>query len=72
MGLHNQLNAPLPVHVGYEGNYVLLFEKGVAAWWIGRKDESIQILGRLNAMDIDPGYKTAVQNNLERIGNASI
>jgi tetratricopeptide (TPR) repeat protein len=72
MGLHNQLTSPLPVHVGYEGSYVLLFEKAVAAWWIGRKDESIQIFGRLNAMEIDPGYKAAVQNNLERIGNASI
>jgi hypothetical protein len=70
--LHNQLNSPLPVHVGYEGSYVLLFEKAVSAWWIGRKDESIQILGRLNAMDIDPGYKSAVRHNLERIGNASI
>ena len=72
IGLHNQLNAPLPVDVGYEGSYVLLFEKAVAAWWIGRKDESVQIFGRLNAMKIDPGYKAAVQNNLERIGNASI
>jgi hypothetical protein len=51
---------------------VLLFEKAVSAWWIGRKDESIQILGRLNSMDIDPGYKAAVRNNLERIGHASI
>jgi hypothetical protein len=72
IGLHNQLNAPLPVDVGYEGSYVLLFEKAVAAWWIGRKDESVQILNRLNNMKIDPAYKMAVQNNLERIGNASI
>jgi hypothetical protein len=72
IGLHNQLNSLLPVNVGYEGNYVLLFEKAISAWWIGRKDESIQILGRLNAMDIDPGYKAAVRNNLERIGHASI
>jgi hypothetical protein len=72
MGLHHQFNIPLPAHVGYEGQYVLLFEKAVAAWWIGRKDESIQILGRLNAMDIDPAYRSAVQNNLERIGNALI
>ena len=72
IGLHNQFNISLPVDVGYEGQYVLLFEKAVAAWWIGRKDESIQILGRLNAMNIDPGYKSAVQHNLERIGNASI
>lgn len=72
IGLHNQLNAPLPVDVGYEGQYVLLFEKAVAAWWIGRKNESVEIFNRLNAMNIDAGYKTAVQNNLARISNASI
>ena len=72
IGLHNQLNAPLPVDVGFEGQYVLLFEKAVAAWWIGRKDESVEIFNRLNAMNIDPGYKVAVQNNLARISNASI
>lgn len=72
IGLHNQFRIPLPVDVGYEGHYVLLFEKAVAAWWIGRKDESVQIFGRLNNMDINEGYKKAVQYNLERIGNASI
>ena len=72
IGLHNHLHSPLPVHVGYEGSYVLLFEKAVSAWWIGRKDESIELLKRLEQMDIDPGYKSAVQHNLERIGNASI
>jgi hypothetical protein len=70
--LHNQLNSPLPVHVGYEGQYVLLFEKAVAAWWIGRKDESLELLRKLDGMNIDPGYARAVKNNLERLANASI
>jgi hypothetical protein len=70
--LHHQLNSPLPVHVGYEGQYVLLFEKAVSAWWIGRKDESVEIFGKLDGMYLEPGYRQAVKNNIERIANASV
>lgn len=69
IGLHQHLHSPLPVHVGYEDRYVLLFEKAVSAWWIGRKEESLELLNRLNKMELDPGYKAAVQNNLERLAN---
>ena len=72
IGLHHQLNSPLPVHVGYEGQYVLQFEKAVSAWWIGRKNESIEIFNKLDAMYLEPGYRQAVKNNIERIANASI
>jgi len=72
IGLHQHLHSPLPVSVGYEGQYVLLFEKAVSAWWIGRKDESLKLFADLQDMKIDAGYKAAVQNNLERISNASI
>ena len=72
IGLHNQLNSPLPVHVGYEGQYVLLFEKAVAAWWIGRKDESLELLHKLDGMKLTHDYEIAVKNNLERLANASI
>jgi hypothetical protein len=72
IGLHHQLNSPLPVHVGYEGQYVLQFEKAVSAWWIGRKDESIEIFNKLDAMYLEPGYRQAVKHNIERIANASV
>jgi hypothetical protein len=72
IGLHHQLNSPLPVHVGYEGQYVLQFEKAVSAWWIGRKDESVEIFNKLDAMYLEPGYRQAVKNNIERIANASL
>jgi hypothetical protein len=72
IGLHHQLNSPLPVHVGYEGQYVLQFEKAVSAWWIGRKDESVEIFNKLDAMYLEPGYRQAVKNNIERIANASV
>lgn len=72
IGLHNQLNSPLPVDVGYEGKYVLLFEKAVAAWWIGRKDESLELLHKLNEMQLNPGYAKAVKNNLERLAHVDV
>jgi len=72
IGLHNQLNSPLPVDVGYEGKYVLLFEKAVAAWWIGRKDESLELLHKLDEMQLNPGYAKAVKNNLERLAHVDV
>ena len=72
LGLHQQQHSPLPAHVGYEGSYVLTFEKAVAAWWIGRKDESLELLHKLDDMHLDPGYAKAVKNNLERLSNADI
>ncbi len=36
----NAYNQPLPGYVEYNGTYCLLFEKAVAGWWIGRRDES--------------------------------
>ena len=69
MGLA-QINTPaLPIDVGFHGDYCLLFEKAVSAWWIGRKDESIKLLLSLSEMkDITPSYKTAILHNLERLG----
>jgi hypothetical protein len=58
---------PLPMNTDYHGEYVLLFEKAVSAWWIGRKDESAEIFKQLDVMDISPDYKASVQNNLARI-----
>lgn len=67
MGLlyaNQQLDA-LPVSVEYEGDYSLLFEKAISAWWIGRKDESLDILIYLNTRkDMSPIYKEGVKKNL--------
>jgi hypothetical protein len=49
-----------------------MFEKAVSAWWIGRKDESVEIFNKLDAMYLEPGYRQAVKNNIERIANASV
>jgi len=58
---------PLPLTLGYIDPYVLTFQKAVAAWWVGRKDESIQLFNALLEKDLAPMYKTAVENNLSKI-----
>lgn len=60
----------LPIPVGYEGKYCLLFEKAVAAYWIGRKNESISLLRSLLSMNIASAYRVAVEENLRRIDAA--
>ena len=67
LGLNKKDIKTLPVHVGYEGKCSLDFEKAVAAWWIGRRDESIDIFNRLLGSDIPDGYRESIKFNLERI-----
>lgn len=76
MGLFNEFPsswkrdkyAPLPADIGYRGAYCLEFEKAIAGWWVGRNEESTNLLLKLYKMDIAPEYKGAVKSNLERIG----
>jgi len=67
LGLHKKNIKALPVHLGYEGKYSLEFEKAVAGWWIGRRDESIKIFNSLLKSDISETYRKAIIDNLERI-----
>lgn len=58
----------LPADIGYEHFYCLEFQKAVAGWWTGRKDESKFLFEKLNKYEhISLKYKNAVNNNLERI-----
>lgn len=58
----------LPVDVLYVGSVGLIFQKAISAWWIGRKNESIEILKYLDTIpNLDPNYKVSVKSNLERI-----
>jgi len=59
----------LPIDIdGYHGDYSLEFQVAISAWWIGRKDESIKILLRLEKQNLVREYKIAVKNNLRKIG----
>lgn len=75
MGINaNHTLKHLPAHVGYEGLYVLEFQKAIAGWWIGRKDESKFLLEKINKYEnLSDKYKTVVMANLEKVyNNASI
>lgn len=66
LGWANQAE-PLPANIGYQGKYCLLFQQYIAAWWIGRKQESLQGLRELSEMDMNQMYKDAVAYNLENL-----
>lgn len=67
LSLSRARTTPLPLTIGYDGEYVLTFEKAVSAWWVGRKDESLELFQALLTQNIAPMYKNAVQANLAKI-----
>jgi hypothetical protein len=68
MGLaHTDDGQVLPSDVNYFGRYCLLFQQYIAAWWIGRKDESIDGLKSLFTMKMNQNYLDAVNYNLHKL-----
>lgn len=60
---------PLRTDVEYPGYYGLLFQKGIAAWWVGLSEESRNILSELYyKYEIADLYKDIVKQNLDKIG----
>lgn len=58
----------------YNHEYMLVFQKAVAAWWYGRTDESRLILR--NMLDdygstMNKNYINLVQNNISRLGSGN-
>jgi tetratricopeptide (TPR) repeat protein len=58
---------PLPTKTDYLGEFVLLFEKAVAGWWIGRLEESISLFSDLLELDIPDNYRKSIEYNLGKI-----
>jgi hypothetical protein len=67
LGWATEVDPELSHKVGYFGKYCLLFQQYVAAWWIGRKDESIEGLRYLSQIEMNQMYKDAVTHNLEKL-----
>lgn len=58
----------LPISIGYPGYYALIFEKSVAAWWWGKKDESRKLTVQLYndyLEEMDEDHRNAVINNIK-------
>jgi len=63
--------APLRGDVEYPGEYGLLFQKGVSAWWWGREMESRAIFRDISEQyhnKMDEPHTNAVYNNLNNLG----
>jgi tetratricopeptide (TPR) repeat protein len=59
----------LPDVYEYPGKYGLLFEKGVACWWVGCCNEAREIMSDLkNNYIMDDSHAAAVNNNVLNIG----
>jgi tetratricopeptide (TPR) repeat protein len=59
---------PLPVNVGFHGEYVLMFEKAVSGWWLGKKEESKLLFNQILSLDISQEYRSSIEYNLSVIG----
>jgi len=71
LGWANGVDA-LPNDLGYHGGYCLEFQKYIAAWWIGRRQEAIDGLTALaNDDSISEMYRNASKYNLEKL-NVSV
>lgn len=62
--------AKLPILINeYHGDYALEFQKAISSWWIGRKDESLEILNKLSLReDLSSLYSMAILDNLKKLG----
>jgi hypothetical protein len=61
--------APLSTDVQYPGRYGLLFEKGVAAWWVGQTEQAREIMHDLKfSYQMNEMFSNSVNRNLGSIG----
>jgi len=61
--------APLTTDVQYPGYYGLLFEKGVAAWWVGQTEQAREIMHDLKfSYRMNEMFTNSVNRNLGSIG----
>ena len=59
----------LSTDVQYPGRYGLLFEKGVAAWWVGQTEQAREIMHDLQfSHRTEEPYTSAITRNLASIG----
>ena len=67
LALQSHSLSPLSGDVGYYGEQCLLYEKYITAWYIGRKDESLQTLYNLASnYPIDEERAAQVMADLEK------
>jgi tetratricopeptide (TPR) repeat protein len=70
-GIVNTTSGPSPLDTDYPGMYALMFQRAVAAWWIGKTMESREVLQQLvKYKDVmTPRYVELVQSNVTSLGS---
>lgn len=74
MSLSDRSPSGLRRSVGYEGEYVMLFQQAVSAWWYGRPRESRRLLRKLKdeyGRELNEHYRAMVERNLVNLGSGS-
>lgn len=75
MGLENiSRSKPTITDIGYEGEYVLIFQKAVTAWWVGRGKESRELFHHLvdnYTQLMNKMYINLVQQNITSLGSGA-
>lgn len=70
----NKLPSKLKVEVGYSSEYVIIFQKAVAAWWVGKPSEARKLFRKLKNEYKDQmreDHLNLVQSNLLSLGAGS-
>lgn len=61
-------NTNLCINVGYPGKYALMFQYGLASWWIGLPHQAKNIFYDLkNNYTMDQQHITAIENNINDV-----
>lgn len=69
VGLSHNESEPMITYFGYEGEYVLVFQKAVAAWWISKLQESRRLFMTMpDKYALSEAYVGHVQRNINVIG----
>ena len=68
MGLTKKELEGLPADIGFLGEYCLIFEKAVSAWWIGKREESKKLFSSLlEKYNMREDYANGCKYNLEKL-----
>jgi len=74
ISLSDCIPSELKNNFGYESRYMLLFQKAVSSWWVGKPKEARTLFRKLKdeyGHELNPYYFKLIENNLINLGSGS-
>lgn len=68
LALHQKKKKPFRHDIGFEGEYMIMFQLAVSGWWTGRIKESRDILFSMHKYKMNQRYMDLVQKNMSSVG----